>query len=472
MRIAWRDLNDRLVMEVLAVMIDLSVASPATTIPYNTRIVMLGTLLLGMCSGVVGVFMLLRKKALVGDVASHAALPGIGIAYLVVEAFSPGVGKSLPWLLVGASLSAAGGVIVTNLIQRTRLIKEDAALGIVLSLFFGAGIVLLTIIQGMKTGSAAGLNDFIFGKAAAMTAADVLLIAAASSVVLFVCLALFKEFAVLCFDEEYARALGWPVQRLDLLLTALVVGVTVIGMQSVGLLLVVALLVIPPTAARFWSDRLGPMVLIAGVVGGASSSIGVLLSASIRQLAAGPTIVLISALLFGISLVFGSVGGTFWQWQRQRIASRHKGQLDLLRAGYEALEDRLAPADLASKTTTRELPDLTPFPLTSETLVAARSWSSKRVAELLRSVIAEGWLRQDSDGQYRFTLAGTRIAARAVRNHRLWELYLIHFAEVAPGRVDREADLIEHVLEPGIIEQLEELLEHEHPRAVPESPHP
>ena len=172
-------------------------ASEGIFMAYNTRVVLIGTLFLGMCSGVIGTFMLLRKKALVGDVASHAALPGIGIAYLTVEAFSPGAGKSLPWLLVGASISAACGVIVTNLIQRTKLIKEDAALGIVLSLFFGLGIVLFTIIQGLKTGSAAGLNDFIFGKAAAMTANDVMIIALGSLVVLVVCLALFKEFAVL-----------------------------------------------------------------------------------------------------------------------------------------------------------------------------------------------------------------------------------------------------------------------------------
>ena len=438
---------------------------------YNTRIVLLGTLLLGMCSGIVGAFMLLRKKALVGDVASHAALPGIGIAYLAVEAVSPGTGKSLPWLLVGASLSAAGGVIVTNLIQRTRLIKEDAALGIVLSLFFGAGIVLLTIIQGMKTGSAAGLSDFIFGKAAAMTAMDVILIAAASTVVLVVCFVLFKEFSVLCFDEEYAAALGWPVKRLDLLLTGLVVGVTVIGMQSVGLLLVVALLIIPPTAARFWSNRLGPMVLIAGVIGGASSSIGVLLSATIAQLAAGPIIVLIGSFAFGFSLLFGTVRGTFWQLWRQRTASRRKGQLDLLRACYEELEGRLSPDEFVGDHSTHEIPDLTACPIKQEAIIAARGWSSGRVAELLRSAILEGWLRQDSNGQLRLTHSGTRLAARAVRNHRLWELYLIHYAEVAPSRVDREADMIEHVLEPGLIDQLEKLLEQDRRSTVPASPH-
>lgn len=438
---------------------------------YNTRVVLAGTMLLGICSGVIGTFMLLRRKALVGDVASHAALPGIGIAYLVLEGITPGAGKSLPGLLIGAALSAAIGVGVATMIQRTRLIKEDAALGIVLSLFFGAGIVLLTIIQGMKTGSAAGLSDFIFGKAAAMTATDVMLIASASLAVLTLCLILFKEFAVLCFDEEYAAALGLPVKRLDLLLTILVVSVTVIGMQSVGLLLVVALLIIPPTAARFWSNRLGPMACIAGVIGGASSSIGVLLSANIRQLAAGPIIVIAGAAAFAFSLLFGSARGTFWQWSWQRRERQRKGQYDLLRAGYEALEPQLAPADMIGEDQVESPPDLTNYPISTQSLLASRSWSSLRLDGLLRSVVREGWLRLDSDGRYRFTRAGSRAATKAVRDHRLWELYLIHFAEVAPHRVDREADLTEHVLEPEIVEQLEKLLERHEPSRVPDSPH-
>lgn len=436
---------------------------------YNTLVPLIGTLLLGMSGGVVGAFMLLRKKALVSDVASHAALPGIGIAYLAVEAASPGSGKSLPWLLFGASVSATGGVIAANLIQRTRLIKEDAALGIVLSLFFGAGIVLFTIIQELKTGSAAGLNDFIFGKTAAITLNDVYLIAIASIVVLIVSFSLFKELTVLCFDEEYATALGWPAKRLDLLLTVLVVGVTVIGMQSVGLLLVVALLIIPPTAARFWSNRLGPMVIIASAIGGTSASIGVLMSASTKNLAAGPVIVLTGSFFFLLSLLFGIKRGTLWQSYRHRKAVRQKGELDLLRVCYELVEPSLSAAQRNELPTSREIPDLTPYPISIDTIVGARSWSPGRVGKLVRIAMSQGFVRQGSDGLYRLTQEGARKAARAVRNHRLWELYLIHFAEMSLNRVDREADLIEHVLEPSMVEQLEILLKQE--GSVPHSPH-
>ena len=153
---------------------------------YNTRVVLCGTMLFGACGGIVGAFMLLRKKSLVSDVASHAALPGIGLAYLLLETISPGSGKSPVWLLVGAAAGAASGLFCAGLFQRARLIKEDAALGIVLSVFFGLGIVLLSIVQSLPTGSAAGLTEFIFGKAAALTAADVAAIGTASMVVSFI----------------------------------------------------------------------------------------------------------------------------------------------------------------------------------------------------------------------------------------------------------------------------------------------
>ena len=455
---------------------------------YNTRIVLLGTVMFGACGGVVGTFMLLRKKALVGDVASHAALPGIGLAYLILEALAPGTGKSPPWLLAGAGVGAASGLLCAKLLQRIRLIKEDAALGIVLSVFFGFGVVLLTIVQRLPTGSA-GLNEFVFGKAAALTAGDVVSIALASGVILAVCFALFKEFSLLCFDESYAAALGWPVTGLDLLLTALVVSVTVIGMPSVGLLLVVAQLVIPPTAARFWTDRLGPMTIASGVIGASSAAAGVLVSAVVPHLAAGAVIVLAGTTAFALSLIFGRRRGVLWDWLKQRDSHRHIGEIDLLRACFEIVEEaessvgsgpwtvggqelrgaQQTPAGAASVSEA----DLTTRPISREALLSTRTWSAKRLSKVLASAQREGLIRLDAENHFRLTHEGARRARRAARNHRLWELYLIHFADLAPSRVDRAADQIEHVLEPELIAQLEALLAQENTTQipVPVSPH-
>lgn len=432
---------------------------------YNTRLVLCGTLLFGACGGVVGAFMLLRKKSLVGDVASHAALPGIGLAYLIMESISPGSGKTPVWLLLGAGAGSAAGLYCAGLIQRTRLIKEDAALGIVLSVFFGFGIVLLSIVQSLPTGSAAGLTEFVFGKAAALTAGDVASIAVASLIVLSICAVAFKELSLLCFDEAYAAALGWPTRRLDLLLTSLVVAVTVIGMPSVGLLLVVAQLVIPPTAARFWTDRHGALTIVSGVLGALSSAIGVLASALVPRLAAGAVIVLAGTGIFIISMLFGTRRGVVWHWLSQFSARRRIGQLDLLRTCFEILEQSIGDASPVDC-------DLTAIPISRQQLLDARTWTEARLRNVLAAAQRDGSIRLDADGNFRLTVEGTRLARRATRNHRLWELYLIHFAQTTPSRVDREADEFEHVLEPDLVEQLEVLLEQDRVRArVPVNPH-
>uniref|UniRef100_A0A7C4LPZ3 Iron ABC transporter n=1 Tax=Schlesneria paludicola TaxID=360056 RepID=A0A7C4LPZ3_9PLAN len=416
---------------------------------YNTRVVLAGTLLLGVSAGVVGTFMLLRKRALVGDVASHAALPGIGLAYLLMEQSQPGSGKWLPGLLVGAAATATAGLLLSQGLRQIRRIQEDAALGITLGLFFGAGVALFTLIQTLPTGQAAGLNDFIFGKAAALLASDVAALACMATVVIAVCAALHKELGLLCFDAEYALAGGWPVGLLDLVLTVLVIAVTVLGMQSVGLLLVVALLVLPPTAARFWTDRLSTMVWTSAGLGGLACASGVLLSAAVPKLAAGAVIVLMGSGLFVISLLWGRRHGLYWTWRATLEARRRMGLDDLLRAGYEVIEPKLGTPRF----------DPTRYSFSTAELLTARRWSAARVRGLIRQAVSLELLREDSQGTFQFTESGKRQAERAVRNHRLWELYLIHFAAVAPTHVDRSADAIEHVLRPEIVEQLADLLD-------------
>ena len=197
---------------------------------YNTRVVLLGTMLLGVTSGIVGTFMLLRRQALIGDVVSHSALPGVAIAFLIGEAFSPGSGRSLHWLLAGAASTGLLAVVCVGIIRRYSVVKPDAALATVLGVFFGFGAVLFKTVQELPTGNQAGLQQFILGSASTMIAADVALIAKATAVVLVLSLLLFKELAILIFDEDFAAAQGWPVGLLYLGLTGLVVGITVIGL--------------------------------------------------------------------------------------------------------------------------------------------------------------------------------------------------------------------------------------------------
>lgn len=245
---------------------------------YNTRIVIAGVSLLGLAAGAVGTFLLLRKRSLTADALSHATLPGIALAFILATAMG-GAGQSLVWLLPGAFVTGVAGVGVILLIRHTTRIKEDAALGIVLSVFFGAGAALVKLAEQMPKGSAAGLDRFILGRAASMIAADVLAIAVIAVIVLLVCTLLFKELRLLCFDQAFAGSQGWPVVLLDALLMGMVVAVTVTGLQSVGLVLVVAMLITPAAAARFWTDRLALMFGLSAAFGAVEGAFGAVLSA-------------------------------------------------------------------------------------------------------------------------------------------------------------------------------------------------
>ena len=284
---------------------------------YNTRVVLAGTVLLGVAGGVVGVFAVLRRRALVADVVGHAALPGIGAAFLI-SLLTGGAGKSEPALMLGAAVAGVTGAAAVTLIGRFTRVKEDAAMAIVLGVFFGLGAALFRVVQQAPGGGASGLNHLLFGKTASLIAADVAAFAALAGVVLAVCVALRRELALLCFDPAFAAAIGRPVLLLDLTLAALIVGVAVVGMQSVGLILVVATLVIPAAAARCWTDRIGRVLWLAGAFGGAGAGAGVLISASGPKLAAGPLIVLCGAAIFGASLLFGTSRGVLVRAWRQR----------------------------------------------------------------------------------------------------------------------------------------------------------
>ena len=450
---------------------------------YNTRIVLLGTMLLGIGAGTVGTFMLLRRRALVGDVVSHAALPGIALAFLYIELAHPGSQRSLHVLLLGALAAGLLGVLCTTGITRYSRIKQDAAMAIVLSVFFGAGIALFTIIQKLPTGQVAGLQQFIYGQTASMTATDVKLIGGTSFVVVAISALLFKEFGLLCFDEEFGRSHGWPTTRLDFILMALVVCMAIIGLQSVGLLLVVAMLIIPAAAARFWTERLGPMTLISAGLGGASAWLGGVVSSLFARFSAGAVIVLVGSLFFMFSMALGRRRGLLPQLLNHLATTRRVGRHDLSRALYEMLEPRLEPR-LEPPPETRpeprpEQPPTAPAsdPLCGHLLVhdeilARRSWSARRLKRLIRTAVSEGRL-QVVEGGWRLTEAGAADARLVARNHRLWETYLVLHADIATNHVDRDADLIEHVLDPGLVEQLLEAVSQRYPHmSMPPSLHP
>lgn len=432
---------------------------------YNTRVVVLGTTVLGCAAGTIGTFLLLRRRALMGDAVSHATLPGIGIAFVVMTA-AGGSGKWLPGLLLGAMISGGLGVGAILAIRNLTRLKEDAALGIVLSVFFGLGVAVLGIIQKMQTGHAAGLESFIYGKTASMLSGDAQLIAWSALAVAVVCGLLFKEFSLLGFDEEYAASLGWSVLLLDAIMMTLVVAVTVIGLQAVGLILVIALLVIPPASARFWTHHLPTMVAVSAGIGALSGLVGAGLSALIPRLPAGAIIVVVAAVLFVISMVFGSARGILMRAVAHVGLTRRVSRQHLLRAMYEACEPRSpARAEGPGQGTSS-------YRLGFGELLKRRSWSPIQLRRTLASARRGGLVFVDAERNTVLTEAGLAEARQVVRNHRLWELYLITHADIAPGHVDRDADQLEHILGPAMVRKLEGILIAESgQREVPPSPH-
>jgi len=430
----------------------------------QTRIVFLGTTLLGICGGLVGVFMLLRKQALIGDVVGHSALPGIAIAFIICEIMNPGGGRNLPALITGAFLSSLAGAICVMLIERYSPLRADAAMAMTLSLFYGLGAALFTVIMRIPTASAAGLSSYLNGKTATLVVSDVWIFGIAAATLSLLTLLLLKELSLVCFDDDFASSTGWPVRLLDGLLVGMVVSVTIIGMQTVGLILVVAILIIPAASAQFWTDDLRKMLAASAALGAVSAGLGTIISALAPKLAAGPVIVLCGSFLFVISLLLGPQHGFFWIWRDRRRTRRKMAQYDLLRACYEWRETASSGADVTDL-------QLISTKFSTENLLPMRSWSLADLNRSLARAQANGLIQSRTTGQWQLTPDGAALARRSVRNHRLWELYLITYADTAPANADYHADQIEHVLGADLMQELELRLARWNQSGLPASPH-
>ncbi|MBC7133752.1 MAG: metal ABC transporter permease [Roseovarius sp.] len=313
---------------------------------YNATLVTLGAAMLGIAAGATGVFLYLARRALVSDAIGHATLPGVVAGFLAMVVLG-GDGRFLPGLMAGAAVSAGLGLLcVSWLTARTRL-HEDAAIGAVLSVFFGAGVVLLTVVQGLDSGRQAGLETFLLGATAGMLRAEALSIAAGGAAVLALVVVLRRPMVLVAFDPQHAAGQGVNLRGVDLAMMGLALAVTVVGLKVVGVVLIVALLIIPPVAARLWSERVGIIVVLAGAFGGVSGYVGAAVSATAPDLPTGPLIVLTCFALFALSLLGAPARGVLAaglrHWRFQRRVHLRQGLLALASGQpvYEPLTLRL-----------------------------------------------------------------------------------------------------------------------------------
>ncbi|GBD06459.1 Manganese transport system membrane protein MntB [bacterium HR21] len=396
--------------------------------------VVVGNLLIALGCASVGSFALLRREVLFGDVLAHAALPGIGLAYLVSRRVE------LPILLLGAAVTMGAAVALSRVLQRVTHLAEDLRLGVVLSVSFGAGIVVLTLLQQWQDPQQMSLWRFLFGQAAAVSWNDVVMIAAVVVPVLAFLALAFKELVALAFDAEFVRALPLPLRWVEVGFSMALVLVIVVSIQSVGVVLMVALLVLPPMAARLWVRRVGALVVGAVVVAMVSVLLGVWVSLAVPRVPTGPVIVTIAALLGALSHLVAPRRGLLARlWDRLRRAvqrwDEHAHKV-LYRLGEERQSWRTAAWRRAAA---RE----------NAPWIALWLWLRGSV----RWHPAAGWTA---------TEAGCRRARRIVRRHRLWELYLERVLGLAPEDVHAEAELVEHVLSAELEAQLEAMLGYPH----------
>lgn len=275
-------------------------------------IVAIGAALLGAVSGALGSYAVLRRQSLLGDAISHAALPGIAIAFLLTGSKTPLI------LVLGAAIAGwLGTLLILSIVRLTR-IKYDSALGIILSTFFGFGLVLHTLIQRTGNANQAGLDTFLFGQAATILKSDVLTIGILGGMAIVIMLVFWKELKLLVFDEGFAASLGFPIRALDILLTSLLVIAIVLGLQAVGAVLMSAMLVAPAVAARQWTNKLSVMMFLAAGFGALAGVGGTIISSSASRIPTGPTIVLCATVVVGFSIVLAPNRGLLWDWFRHQ----------------------------------------------------------------------------------------------------------------------------------------------------------
>lgn len=404
----------------------------------NVIYVLTGCVLLGVSAGAVGSFAFLRRRALLGDALAHAALPGVCVAFMLTGT------KSAAVMLGGALVSCWLGALAVDWIVRHTRCKEDSALGMVLSVFFGVGMLLLTHIQHSGNAAQSGLDKFLFGQAAGLIGRDVaVLIGVALALCCTVALA-YKEFKAISFDPDFAQTVGLPARFLEVLLATLIVLAVAIGLQAVGVVLMAAMLVTPAAAARYWTDRLSAMLALAAAFGAISGALGAYTSYLSTKMPTGPWMVTAATFFFLVSLIFAPKRGVLARLARLFRFRRKTASENLLRTLYgfgEAQSDWETP---------HSIPEM----------LQHRGASVRQLRRTLARLSKSGDVEEVTPGMFRLTSNGKVRGARVTRLHRLWELYLTRKLEIAPDHVHDDAEEIEHILTPDLERRLLELLEH------------
>lgn len=406
-----------------------SLADPAV------RYACLGTVLLGIVCGLLGSFLVVRRMALLGDALSHAVLPGVALGFLW------NLEKDPVAVFIGALVAGLAGSATVSLLTRTTRLKEDTALGMVLASFFGVGLCLMSMFQRLPTGNKSGIETFLFGQAAALGPGDIRVMGSVALVVVLLLVVGYKEFLLVSFDPGFARVLALPTVWFERLLVMLLAFAVVSALQAVGVVLVSAMLIIPAATASLLTDRFHRVLVWSACLGMVSSLSGAFLSFLGTRLPTGPFMVLSASLLFAMALLFSPRQGMVPRWYRQRSQKIRIDQENTLKAIYQVLEAE----------------EFTGETVTVAALAARRRVAPEAAAVEIGSLVSAHYATLSGD-RVALTPSGWQRACAIVRNHRLWELYLTHTAQIAADHVHDDAEKIEHVLGEATVRELERRL--------------
>lgn len=388
--------------------------------------VVVGTTLLASSSAVVGTFSYLKGQSLVGDAIAHALLPGVVLAFML------GDGRNPAYLIFGALVSGLIAHYGIEFIQNRTKLKSDTAVSLVLSTFFGFGIMLMSVVQQRGQGQQAGLERYLLGKAAAITMLDVYTFSALALVLLLGVALFYKGFQLMTFNEDFAHAIGLPVGLIRVTFTVLTVLAVTIGIQTVGVVLMAALLITPAAAARAWTKSLPQMIVLAAVFSAISAILGTLISSAITKMPTGPWIVIILGLIGFTSLFIAPEKG--WLFKRKRaLENRSKTNRENIMKLMYRQEEKCGTGNKLS------IPQI----------LSIRAMREDALRVGLKDLKKRLWIIEHIDG-FTLTDLGRIEGRRVVRLHRLWELYLTERLGMAPDHIHPQAETMEHVITPEI----------------------
>lgn len=400
----------------------------------SVKLALAGCVLLGLSCGLLGAFLVVRKLALVGDVLSHAVLPGVTAGFLW------NLSKDPIAIFVGATLAGLLGTSVVTWITRTTKLKEDTALALVLAVFFAVGLAVMGIIQKLPGANKSGLDKVFFGQAAALSEADVKLMAAVAIITVLALFVFYKELLVASFDAAFARTIGLPVAWIHHAFMFLLSAAVVVALQAVGVVLVSAMLITPAATAYLLTRRMQTMLLLSAVLAVVAAAVGAFLSFLRNNLPTGPCMVIAASSLFGLAILFSPEHGLLPRWIRHARRHRRARVENALKAIYGFAEDR--PAETGVSITE---------------LAKQRRSTEHETAHLLSKLSDAGLVILERE-HVRLSAEGLRRAEDIVRRHRLWELYLTEKANYRADHVHADAEEIEHILGEETIKMLERRL--------------